>query len=184
MPDAQSSARVGSTASRAAGRAGCAERWASRIERTLDAAALVMLAVMAAATCYQVFGRYVLGRAPAWSEELARYLMVWLTFLGAAAVLRSGGHLTVTALLDRLGPRGVAIVLAVRDVILVGLCLVLAWAALRFALLNAAQDSAAMDIPMLIPNGALAIGFLLIAVQTVLARMAGAPFPALAGDQF
>jgi hypothetical protein len=31
---------------------------------------------------YQVFGRYVIGRAPAWTEEVARMLVLWMTMLG------------------------------------------------------------------------------------------------------
>ena len=161
-----------------------ADALARVIERTIDTLLIAMLVVMVGSMCYQVFGRYMLGRSPAWAEELARYLMVWMTFVGAAAVLRSGGHLTVTALIDHLGPRGGRVLLAIRDVVMFGLCTLLCWASLRFALLNAGQESAAMEIPMTVPNFALALGFGLLSLQIVLARLAGAPFPALAGDEF
>lgn len=161
-----------------------AARVSRAIEAVIDVLAIVMLVVMVASMSWQVFGRYVLGRSPAWAEELARYLMVWLTFLGAAAVLRSGGHLTVTALIDALGPRARGAVLWLRDLIVFGLCVVLAWASWKFAQLNLAQESAAMEIPMAVPNFALVAGFALIALQVVLARLAGAPFAALAGDEF
>ena len=75
---------------------------------------------------HQVFARYVLERAPSWSEELAGFLMVWLTMLGAAAVLRGGGHISVTVLTDRLPPRLLRIALALRDVVMVATCGVLA----------------------------------------------------------
>jgi TRAP-type transport system small permease protein len=161
-----------------------AARVAGRIERVIDTLSVGMIALMAVALCWQVFGRYVLGRAPAWTEELARYLMVWLTFLGAAAVLRSGGHLTVTALTDRLPAAAVTAVLWLRDSLLLALCAVMAWYGFAFAHMNAGQESAAMEIPMTIPNAALAVGFALLALQIVLARLAGSPFAALAGDEF
>jgi TRAP-type C4-dicarboxylate transport system permease small subunit len=154
------------------------------IDTVIDTLAIAMLVVMVCAMTWQVFGRYVLGRSPAWAEELARYMMVWLTFLGAAAVLRSGSHLTVTALVDHLGPRGKAVLMALRDVLMFGLCVTLAWASWKFAAINAAQESAAMEIPMSVPNFALVLGFSLLALQIVLARLAGQPFPALAGDEF
>ena len=138
-----------------------------------------LLLIMVAATGYQVFGRYVLGRSPAWTEELARYAMVWLTFAGAAVVLRGGGHLTVTALHDVLGARGRSALLWIRDALMLTLCAGMAWASGQFAWLNRAQESAAMEIPMTVPNLALTVGFGLLALQIVLARAAGTPFKAV-----
>ena len=40
----------------------------------------------------QVFCRYALNHSLFWSEELARYLLVWLTFLGASVAYRRGIH--------------------------------------------------------------------------------------------
>ncbi len=48
--------------------------------------ALAFLGItMALIVALQVFCRYVLNHSLFWSEELARYLLVWLTFLGATA---------------------------------------------------------------------------------------------------
>lgn len=41
----------------------------------------------------QVFTRYVLSYTPPWSEELARYLNVWITMLGIGVVLRRNEHI-------------------------------------------------------------------------------------------
>ena len=152
---------------------------AKRIEQLTEGLAMVSVVVMVLATGYQVFGRYLLGRSPAWSEELARYLMVWLTFLGATAVLRSGGHLTVSAFFDVLATAGRRRLLWIRDALMLSLCLTLCWASGQFAWLNRAQESAAMEIPMTVANGALTLGFGLLALQIVLARLAGMPFKAI-----
>jgi TRAP-type C4-dicarboxylate transport system permease small subunit len=148
---------------------------ATLLERTLDVLCAAAVTAMAAAMFYQVFGRYVLSHAPSWSEELARYLMVWLTMLGSAAVLRAGGHITVTTLTDALPPALQRVVLAVRDAALVSACGVLAWWGTGYAVLNGAQESAGMEIPMSIPYAALPVGAALIAVLVLLARFAGAP---------
>ena len=55
--------------------------WAGRLERGIDVLLAIILAVMTVTVFYQVFGRYVIGRAPAWSEELARFLLLALTLL-------------------------------------------------------------------------------------------------------
>ena len=161
-----------------------ANRVATLLERTIDVLTGGAVAVMALAISYQVFGRYVLGHSPSWSEELSRYLMVWLTMLGAAAAMRGGGHIAVTTLVDTLSPRGRSIALALRDVALVCTCGVLAWWGFGFAAQNAAQESAAMDIPMSIPYAALPTGAVLIALLVLLARLAGTPAAAGSDETF
>jgi len=57
-----------------------------------------------------VFGnvvlRYALNSGITVSEELSRWLFVWMTFLGAIVALRERGHLGTDMLVSRLGPRG------------------------------------------------------------------------------
>ncbi len=42
--------------------------------------------------------RYTTGDSIVWAEEVARHLMIWVTFLGAGLVLRFGGHVAIDAL--------------------------------------------------------------------------------------
>lgn len=67
----------------------------NRIWRSLEATAAMVLALMAAVVIYQVGARYLLGRPPSWTEELARYLQVWLVLLAAPVCLARGLHLAV-----------------------------------------------------------------------------------------
>jgi len=55
------------------------------------AAMSVMLVVIFA----QVISRYVFNWTPEWSEELARYLFVWVVFIGSALIMGESGHLAV-----------------------------------------------------------------------------------------
>ena len=60
-------------------------RWVEYILFGLGFAMSVVVAV-------QVFSRYALNHSLFWSEELARYLLVWLTFLGASVAYRRNMH--------------------------------------------------------------------------------------------
>lgn len=155
-----------------------ASRWAARIEAFLDALIGLILAVITVSLIYQVFGRYVIGRAPGWSEEVARMLIVWLTMLGAAACLRGGSHIAVTVLVNALPQRLRHAVLWVRDLAILATAGVLAWSGVRYAELNAAQDSAALEIPMSFAYSSLFVGAALIALQLTLSRI-GREAPAL-----
>ena len=58
-------------------------------------ALIVLLAAMSMIIFANISLRYFTNESIEWAEEVARYLMVWLTFLGAGPVLRYGGHIAV-----------------------------------------------------------------------------------------
>lgn len=153
-----------------------ADRTATALERLLDALVGAMILVMTVAIIWQVFARYVLDAAPGWSEELSRYLMMWVTLLGGAAVLRSGGHISVTALFDWLPRRMHPALLALRDLAMVAALATLFWYGWGYAAINAVQESAAMEIRKSIIYTALPLGAALTMLMLVLARLAGAAF--------
>ena len=60
---------------------------------------------MIVTVCLQVFFRYVLEQPLSWSEELARYAFVWLSFLGAAMALGKRLHFGVDYFVNKLPSR-------------------------------------------------------------------------------
>lgn len=74
--------------------------------KILDALMRILAATLVAATvvitCAAVYFRYVLNSALLWPEEIAGYLLVWISFIGAYLALRKEGHLSFGLLLDRL----------------------------------------------------------------------------------
>jgi len=86
--------------------------WAAPLSHVADAfqAALrilvaVGMAALGAVVLTQVVGRYFFLYTPVWSEVLAGYLVVWITFLGAAYLVRTGGHLSVSLMASALPKR-------------------------------------------------------------------------------
>lgn len=59
---------------------------------------------MALLVAAQVFCRYVLNNSLFWSEELARYMLVWISFLGATTAYYRGLHPGVDIVVSRLSP--------------------------------------------------------------------------------
>lgn len=76
----------------------------------LIAAALALMVVL-------VFGnvvmRYAFNSGFTMSEELSRWLFVWLTFLGAVVALRENAHLGTDMLVGRLGPKGKRVLMGI-----------------------------------------------------------------------
>ena len=68
-----------------------------------DWLAFAVFWALAAIVFLQFFTRYVLNDSVAWTEEIARYGLIWVTFIGAVMVTRRNSHIAV-ALLPNLLP--------------------------------------------------------------------------------
>jgi TRAP-type C4-dicarboxylate transport system permease small subunit len=77
-----------------------------KIRRTIDnilAHLLVLImAVMVLNVLWQVFSRYFMGSPSSFTDELARYLMIWIGILGAAYVAGKNMHVAIDVLPSRL----------------------------------------------------------------------------------
>ena len=84
-----------------------------------DWVAFAFFWALAVVVFLQFFTRYVLNDSLAWTEEIARYLLICCTFVGAAVAVRKNSHIFVEFFYVYLGP-GVAFVLStVVDLIVV-----------------------------------------------------------------
>ncbi|HEY3368177.1 MAG TPA: TRAP transporter small permease [Symbiobacteriaceae bacterium] len=98
-----------------------------------------------------VFGRYVLHSSPPWSEELARYMMVWISALGAAVALRRGAHVGLDIVVQRLPARTRLVAEVTALLFALALTGVIAFFGFKLAAFNMRQHSAAMRMPMGVP---------------------------------
>jgi C4-dicarboxylate transporter DctQ subunit len=81
----------------------------ARLNGWLGAGARATLGVLILAATALVFVnvvlRYVFGYALSWGDEVTKYLLLWLVFLGSGVAARQGGHISMEALLMLLSPR-------------------------------------------------------------------------------
>ena len=82
----------------------------------------------------QLFARYVLNDSPGWTEEIARYLLIGVTFIGSVTAMRKGTHIAVEALFKYLAPRARHQLLLAVDLIVALFCLFLAVTAAQLSL--------------------------------------------------
>jgi len=76
-------------------------------ERAVRCALVGIVAVMTVIIIIQVFLRYLFLYSLSWSEEVARYLMIWASFLGASLAVKYGLHIGVEFVINRIagGPK-------------------------------------------------------------------------------
>jgi len=113
----------------------------------------------------QVICRSLLGAALTWSEEFARFGLVWITFLGAGIALRRRAHVGVQAIVELFSP-GVRKIVQVFTIFTVAGFLVIAtFKGMELALFNMKQYSPAMGLPMGLVYLAIPSGCLVLIIQ-------------------
>lgn len=148
-----------------------------RILRLLDAhieAALMilLLAVASVVVFAQVVMRYVFEASLSWSEELARYLFIWLIYLGISYCARHHRHIKVDLLLHvpflSLTDKKVLLIFA--DVVFLGFATVIVWLGMDYTatLFERGQKTASLfDLPIWVIYAAIPVGYGLCAVRLV-----------------
>jgi TRAP-type C4-dicarboxylate transport system permease small subunit len=112
------------------------------------------LALMVVLVFTNVVLRYAMNSGIAVSEELSRWLFVWLTFLGAIVALHEHGHLGTDMLVARLPVLGKKICLVVGHVLMLFICWLIFEGTLAQVKINWDSTSAAMEASMAIFYGA------------------------------
>jgi TRAP-type C4-dicarboxylate transport system permease small subunit len=108
----------------------------------------------------QVICRYLLGAALTWSEEFARYGLIWITFLGAGIALKKRAHMGVQVIVEMFSPGIRKTVQLFTILSVMGFLIVATLKGIELALFNMKQYSPAMGLPMgfvylAIPSGCL-----------------------------
>ena len=106
------------------------------------------MAVMVILVFGNVFLRYGFNSGITLSEELSRWLFVWMTFLGAIVALRSHEHLGTDMLVGRLGPLGKKICMALSQLLMMFCCYLLFIGAYKQAVINWTSTSAVMEVSL------------------------------------
>jgi TRAP-type C4-dicarboxylate transport system permease small subunit len=108
-----------------------------------------MIAACMAGMVVLVFGnvmlRYGFNSGITLSEELSRWLFVWMTFLGAIVALRKHEHLGTDMLIGRLGPKGKKFCMGISQLLMMFICVLLFKGAYEQAVINWTSTSAVME---------------------------------------
>jgi len=144
---------------------------------------LTILAAMTAIVLSGVFFRYVLNDALAWSEEIAKFMMVWMTFIAAPLAYKSGALVAIEALPRALKGRVREVLLVIIELIVITLMLVFIVKGTFLAQNASIQRASTIDFSIMYVYAAMPVGafmVLMVAVQSVVASLRylfGGPAP-------
>lgn len=116
--------------------------------RLLEGLMAACLALMVVLVFGNVFLRYAFNSGITLSEELSRWLFVWMIFMGAIVALRQHGHLGTDMLVGRLGARGKKVCFALAHGLMLWICCLLFVGSSDQARINWDSTSAVMEVSL------------------------------------
>ncbi len=122
--------------------------------RGVTALMAVALAVMVALVFGNVVLRYIFNSSITVSEEVSRWLFVWITFMGAVVALREHTHLGTDALVSRLPPLGKKICFALAHLTMLYVCYLVFKGSLEQTKINMDVLAPTTQLPMAIVHAA------------------------------
>jgi TRAP-type C4-dicarboxylate transport system permease small subunit len=122
-----------------------------------------LTALMAGVVLLGVFTRYVLNDPLPWTEEAARYALIWLSWLGGGIALRRGAHIAVEFLLDAIpsAPARAVVLFAGRAAAIFFLAICV-WYGIVLVQRVSFQSTIALGISMQLPYASVPVGSLLM----------------------
>ena len=116
--------------------------------RLLDWLLVGTVAVLIVPVSLQIFSRYTaLIPSYIWTEELARFLFVWMIMIGAMVGIRDSAHFDVD-LWPPLAPRADALLRIVANLFVLAMALVFIWYGIKFVQFGWSQNSELAELPM------------------------------------
>lgn len=120
---------------------------------------MIMVPFMTAIIFVQVVLRYVFSAPLRWPEEMSRYLLVWISCLGAAYAVRKGMHISVVFIRDRLPGTIKTLVAWASYFLMIGFFMFCFCCGVEESYSQWLQKTPSMRIPMTLPKLAIPVGF-------------------------
>jgi TRAP-type C4-dicarboxylate transport system permease small subunit len=143
------------------------QRISDVINRITEVFLVIVLSAMAVVVFLQVIFRYVLNLPLFWTEELARYCLVWSSLLGSAVAVKRGRHIAVTILMERFPPalrRGLTIMALIS---VAAILVIILWGGIQLVAITRSQISPALRVSMSLPYLAVPVGAGLMLLHTI-----------------
>ncbi|MGB8398061.1 TRAP transporter small permease [Bradyrhizobium sp.] len=133
-----------------------------------DWIAFVLFWALAFIVFLQFFTRYVLNDSLSWTEEIARYGLMSLAFIGGAVVTRKKAHIAVELLSNLMKPSPLrSALLALADFVTLGFMGMLAFFSVTIVERMHSQRMTVFELPMSIVYGIVGLGCFMMLVRQI-----------------
>jgi TRAP-type C4-dicarboxylate transport system permease small subunit len=132
------------------------------VKYPLEIAVSTILVALVTVTFSQVVFRYLLHAPLSWSEELARFLLMWMASLSAAYAFKTRSHFALRFVVDRFNPSLQRAIGGLVTILVVGFLAVFAWQALKFTIEVRNMSAPATQMSLAVPYSSALVGSVLM----------------------
>lgn len=137
------------------------------LNRFEDILLIAMFVAMVAIIFMQVIMRYAFNNSLSWSEELGKFLFVWLSWVGISIGARRREHIKITMLIDKLPYRIARSMDVLVELILIGICGITAYYGVTLVFSQVGTHYAGIRISMSWGYLAVVIGCVLMMIRSI-----------------
>lgn len=148
-------------------------RPAAVFDRIIDIMAIVaglLLLLIMVFVCAEVVTRYIFNRPLGWVTEIGSYVLLYVTFLVAAWVLRAEAHVAMDTITNLFHPKTQSLIKAITSAASAFVCLVLAWFGLTVSLdlfQSGYFTPTMLELPKWFITAIIPLGSLVLAIQFI-----------------
>ncbi|HHV79544.1 MAG TPA: TRAP transporter small permease [Firmicutes bacterium] len=126
----------------------------------------VAFGIMTLVTSVEVIRRYIFGLSFPWAEELVRFLLVWVTFIGGSVAFKRGELVYLDLFVDKLSPTFKKVAKGIVTAVTLVFLLITLWLSIDYVRSPSItmQISPGMNVPMAYPYAAIPVGLSLMIV--------------------
>lgn len=130
----------------------------------------VLLAVMTIILFIQVVARFIFSSSFSWSEEVSRYLFIWMVFLVIGALIQLSEHIAIDVLADRVPKRFRRLLdqTLILIMVAINIILLIEAAKITWIVMDLGQISPAAGLPFWIVYAAFPVGLLIAVVRATI----------------
>ncbi len=132
------------------------------VKYPLEIAVSTILVALVTVTFSQVVFRYLLQAPLSWSEELARFLLMWMASLSAAYAFKTRSHFALRFVVDRFNPSMQRAIGTFVTLLVVGFLAVFAWQSLKFTIEVRNMSAPATQMSLAVPYSSALVGSVLM----------------------
>lgn len=140
------------------------------VDKVVREICIFLMFIMLALVLLQVVSRYFLPVSLSWTEELARFTMLWLIFLSSSHIARISSYIRVTFIMDRQPTKVKQIFSVIIKTIVLFTIAHYTWNCFNvFTTVSVREVSPTIQIPMVIPRFSMVVGLALTFLQALAA---------------
>lgn len=129
---------------------------------------ILMIAAVAIVTM-QVVTRYILEVPLPWSEEIARYMFLWLTWVGSAYATKERKHVRIDVIYDRLKPGVKKVCDVISTIVWIGFLVMMSYLSIKLtsSVASGGQIAIGSGLPMWVPYASIPVGMVLMLFRLI-----------------